>query len=37
VAARPSRRELFDRIEARGHPQVSGPLADAVRRVRDRS
>lgn len=37
LAARPSRRELFDRIESRGHPRLSEPLADAVRRLRDRA
>jgi plasmid stability protein len=36
MAARPSRRELIDRIEARGHPKLGEPLADAVRRMRDR-
>ena len=35
MAARPARRELFDRIESRGHPRLSGPLADTVRRMRD--
>ena len=34
VAARPSRRELFGR---RGHPRLSEPLADAVRRMRERA
>jgi plasmid stability protein len=37
VAARPSRRELFERIGDRGHPRLSEPLADAVRRMRDRA
>jgi plasmid stability protein len=37
VAARPSRRDLFERISARGHPRLSEPLADAVRRMRDRA
>jgi plasmid stability protein len=37
VAARPSRRELFERIERRGHPGLSEPLADVVRRMRDRA
>jgi plasmid stability protein len=37
VAARPSRRELFERIERRGRPQLSEPLADVVRRMRDRA
>jgi plasmid stability protein len=37
VAARPSRRELFERIGGRGHPRLSEPLADAVRRMRDRA
>jgi plasmid stability protein len=36
MAARPSRRELIDRIERRGHAKLSEPLADAVRRMRDR-
>lgn len=36
AAARPSRRELLARIAARGHPRLSEPLADAVRRMRDR-
>jgi plasmid stability protein len=35
AAARPSRRELFERIERRGSPRLSEPLADAVRRLRD--
>lgn len=35
MAARPSRRELFTRIESRGHPRPSEPLADVVRRMRD--
>jgi antitoxin FitA len=35
VAARPSRRELLDRVGRRGHPRMSEPLADAVRRMRD--
>lgn len=35
MAARPSRRELVERIEARGYPRLSEPLADAVRRMRD--
>lgn len=37
VAARPSRRELFERIERRGHPRLSESLADAVRRMRERA
>ena len=37
MAARPSRRELFERIESRGHPRLSEPLADTVRRMRDRA
>ena len=37
MAARPSRRELFERIESRRHPRLSEPLADAVRRMRDRA
>jgi plasmid stability protein len=37
VATRPSRRELFERIGQRGHPRLSEPLADAVRRMRDRA
>jgi plasmid stability protein len=37
VAARPSRRELFERIERRGHKRLSEPLADVVRRMRDRA
>jgi plasmid stability protein len=37
IAARPSRRELFERIEGRGHARLSEPLADAVRRMRDRA
>jgi hypothetical protein len=37
VAAQPARRELFERIESRGHPRFSEPLADAVRRMRDRA
>jgi antitoxin FitA len=37
MAARPSRSELFERIEARGHPRLSEPRADAVRRMRDRA
>jgi antitoxin FitA len=37
VAQRPSRRELFDRIASRRHPRLSEPLADAVRRMRDRA
>jgi plasmid stability protein len=35
VAARPSRRELFDRISRRRAPALSEPLADTVRRMRD--
>ena len=35
VAARPSRQELFERITSRGHPRLSEPLADTVRRMRD--
>jgi antitoxin FitA len=35
IAARPSRRELFDRISRRGHPPLAEPLADSVRRMRD--
>jgi len=37
VAARPSRRELFERIEQRDHPRLSEPLADVVRRMRERA
>jgi plasmid stability protein len=37
MAARPSRRELFERIESRGHPRLSEPLADVVRRMRERA
>jgi antitoxin FitA len=37
MAARPSRRELFDRIEGRGRPRLSEPLAAAVRRMRERA
>ena len=37
AAARPSRKELFERIGRRGHPELSEPLADAVRRMRDRA
>lgn len=37
AAARPSRRELLERIGNRGHPRLSEPLADAVRRLRDRA
>jgi plasmid stability protein len=37
MVARPSRRELFDRIDARHHPRLSEPLADTVRRMRDRA
>jgi plasmid stability protein len=37
MAARPSRRELFERIESRGDPRLSEPLADTVRRMRDRA
>lgn len=37
LASLPSRRELFDRIGARGHPRLTEPLADAVRRMRDRA
>jgi antitoxin FitA len=37
VAARPSRRELFERVGSRGHPRLSEPLADVVRRMRDRA
>ena len=37
MAARPSRRELFERISSRGHPRLSEPLADTVRRMRDRT
>jgi antitoxin FitA len=37
MAARPSRRELLERISGRGHPRMSEPLADAVRRMRDRA
>lgn len=35
MAARPSRRELLERIGSRGHPRLSEPLADVVRRMRD--
>jgi plasmid stability protein len=37
MAARPSRRELVERIAGRRHPRRSEPLADAVRRMRDRA
>ena len=37
MAVRPSRQELFERIEGRGHPRLSEPLADVVRRMRDRA
>ena len=37
VAARPSRQELFEGIGSGGHPRLSEPLADAVRRMRDRA
>jgi antitoxin FitA len=37
AAARPSRRELIERIGRRGHPRLTEPLADAVRRMRDRA
>jgi antitoxin FitA len=37
IAQRPSRHELFERIGNRGHPRLSEPLADAVRRMRDRA
>jgi antitoxin FitA len=37
VASRPSRSELFERIGARGQPRLSEPLADTVRRMRDRA
>ncbi len=37
AAARPSRKELFERIATRGHPRLSEPLADVVRRMRDRA
>ena len=37
VASRPSRRELFARIDRRGQPRLSEPLADTVRRMRDRA
>jgi len=37
MVARPSRRELLERIGSRGQPRISEPLADAVRRLRDRS
>lgn len=36
MVARPSRREVLDRIASRGHPRFTEPLADAVRRMRDR-
>ena len=36
LAARPSRRELFERIGSAAHAPLSEPLADAVRRMRDR-
>jgi antitoxin FitA len=36
AAARPSRRELIERIGRQGHPRLTEPLADAVRRMRDR-
>ena len=36
-ASRPSRRELFERTGGRGHPRLSEPLADVVRRMRDRA
>lgn len=37
VAARPSRAELFERIAGREQPPLDEPLADAVRRMRDRA
>jgi hypothetical protein len=37
LASRPSRHELFERIAGRGHPPLSAPLADTVRRMRDRA
>jgi plasmid stability protein len=37
MAAQPSRRELLERIESRGHAPLSEPLADVVRRMRDRA
>ena len=37
AAVRPSRRELFERAGRRGHPRLSEPLADTVRRMRDRA
>jgi plasmid stability protein len=37
MAARPSRRELFARIEERSHAPFSEPLADTVRRMRERA
>jgi plasmid stability protein len=37
AAARPSRRELLARIGGRGHPRLAEPLADVVRRMRDRA
>lgn len=35
MAARPSRRELFERTESRGQARLSEPLSDVVRRMRD--
>jgi plasmid stability protein len=37
AAARPSRKELLERIGRREHPRLDEPLADAVRRMRDRA
>lgn len=37
AASRPTRSDLFERIGQRTSPKLSEPLADAVRRMRDRS
>jgi plasmid stability protein len=37
MAARPSRRELFERIERRSDPRLTEPLSGAIRRMRDRA
>jgi len=36
VAARPSRRELLERIGGRERPRLDEPVANTVRRMRDR-
>jgi plasmid stability protein len=36
MATRPSRRDLLARIEGRAAPRLAEPLADTVRRMRDR-